>query len=93
MPPDMERFKALSLGFEAAKTSGSAPVVLNAANEAAVKAFLNGHIRFGQIVELIDDCLQAHSVQSNLTLADLLDIDAWARRQVKSRLSQKTTVI
>ncbi|MBL7215021.1 MAG: 1-deoxy-D-xylulose-5-phosphate reductoisomerase [Phycisphaerae bacterium] len=91
-PPDLGRFKALALGFEVAKTSGSAPVVFNAANEAAVAAFLDGHIRFGQIVELIDHCLQIHSVQSHLTLEALLEIDAWARRQVQKQLSQKTTV-
>lgn len=91
-PPDLERFKALALGFEAAKTAGSAPVVLNAANEAAVAAFLAGQIRFGRIVELIDRCLQSHSVQSHLTLEALLEIDAWARRQVQHQLSQKSTV-
>ncbi|MBC8377681.1 MAG: 1-deoxy-D-xylulose-5-phosphate reductoisomerase [Planctomycetes bacterium] len=91
-PPDLDRFRALKLGFEVAKTSGSAPVVFNAANEAAVKAFLDGQIRFGQIVELIDECLQAHSAQSHLTLEALLEVDAWARQQVCDRLSQNTTV-
>ncbi len=91
-PPDLNRFRALALGFEVAKTSGSAPVVFNAANEAAVKAFLDGQIRFGQIVELIDDCLQAHSAQSHLTLEALLEVDAWARQEVADRLSQNTTV-
>jgi 1-deoxy-D-xylulose-5-phosphate reductoisomerase len=91
-PPDRDRFKALALGFEVAKISGSAPVVFNAANEAAVAAFLAGQIRFGQIVELIDHCLQVHSVQSHLTLEALLAIDAQARRQVQHQLSQKTTV-
>lgn len=90
-PPDMERFKALALGFEVAKVSGSAPVVFNAANEAAVEAFLAGTIQFGQIVEMIDRCLQHHSVQSHLTLQALLEIDARTRRQVQQQLS-KTTI-
>jgi len=88
--PDLCRFRALALGFEVAKTSGSAPVVFNAANEAAVEAFLNGRIRFGQIIELIDHCLQVHSPREHLELEELLEIDAWARRQVVARLSQNT---
>ncbi len=89
-PPDPVRFRALALGFEVAKTSGSAPVVFNAANEAAVAAFLSGQIRFGQIVELIDSCLQNHSVQTHLTLEALLEVDAWARRQVRQLVQQPT---
>ena len=92
-PPDLTRFRALALGFEVAATSGSAPVVFNAANEAAVEAFLEGRIRFGQIVELIDHCLQAHSIQEHLTLEELLEIDAWARREVSEALSHNTTIV
>ncbi|MHC4291081.1 MAG: 1-deoxy-D-xylulose-5-phosphate reductoisomerase [Planctomycetota bacterium] len=91
--PDLNHFRALALGFEVAKTSGSAPVVFNAANEAAVEAFLDGQIRFGQIMELIDHCLQVHSNQEHLTLEELLEIDAWARQQVAARLDHNTTVI
>lgn len=91
-PPDLERFKALALGFQVARTAGSAPVVFNAANEAAVAAFLGGRIRFGQIVDIIDNCLQDHDVQTHLTLEALLEVDAWARRQVHQQLSQQTTV-
>ncbi|MHC4551240.1 MAG: 1-deoxy-D-xylulose-5-phosphate reductoisomerase [Planctomycetota bacterium] len=90
--PDLEHFKALKLGFEVAKTSGSAPVVFNAANEAAVAAFLDGQIRFGQIVELIDHCLGVHSVQRKLTLEELLEVDAWARSQVAERLEDKLKI-
>lgn len=90
--PDLNHFKALALGFEVAKASGSAPVVFNAANEAAVSAFLDKQIRFGQIVELIDHCLQTHAYQAHLTLDELLEMDAWARRQVADQLNQSTTV-
>ncbi len=92
-PPDLSRFRALALGFEVAATSGSAPVVFNAANEAAVAAFLEGRIRFGQIVELIDHCLQTHTVQEHLTLEELLQIDAWAWREVAERLDRNTTIV
>ena len=83
----------MALGFEVAATSGSAPVVFNAANEAAVAAFLEGRIRFGQIVELIDHCLQVHTIQEHLTLEELLDIDAWARREVTEALGRNTTIV
>lgn len=91
--PDLDRFRALALGFEVAKTSGSAPVVFNAANEAAVQAFLDGRIRFGQIVELIDHCLQVHTPREHLELDELLETDGWARRQVASRLSQNAVLL
>jgi len=86
--PDLEKFRALAIGYQVARTGGSAPVVFNAANEAAVAAFLDGKIRFGRIVELIDACLQAHSVQQNLTLDELIAIDAWARQETALRLKQ-----
>lgn len=88
--PNLERFRALALGFEVARTAGSAPVVFNAANEAAVAAFLDGRIHFGQIVELIEDCLLSHSVQRHLTLEELLAIDDWARRFVAEALVRQT---
>ncbi|MHC4772943.1 MAG: 1-deoxy-D-xylulose-5-phosphate reductoisomerase [Planctomycetota bacterium] len=91
--PDLEKFRALAIGFEVAKTSGSAPVVFNAANEAAVAAFLAGRIRFGQIVELIEHCLNAHQAREHLTLEELLEVDAWARRAVQERLSRNTTIV
>jgi 1-deoxy-D-xylulose-5-phosphate reductoisomerase len=92
-PPDLTRFRALALGFEVAVTLGSAPVVFNAANEAAVAAFLEGRIQFGQIVELIDHCLQAHSIQEHLTLDELLEIDVWARREVSETLGRNKTIV
>ena len=80
--PNMNTFRALKLGFEVAGQSGSAPVVFNAANEAAVQEFLAGRIKFGRIVELIEHCLDKHSVRLSLSLEELLDVDAWARREV-----------
>ena len=81
--PNLERFRALKLGFEVARLGGSAPVVFNAANEAAVGQFLAGRIKFGQIVELIADCLAKHSVRPSVSLDELLAADAWAREEVR----------
>jgi 1-deoxy-D-xylulose-5-phosphate reductoisomerase len=81
--PDLQRFKALKLGFEVARLGGSAPVVFNAANEAAVAEFLAGNIKFGQIVELIDDCLGKHKIMASVSLEELLAADTWARDHVR----------
>ena len=91
-PPDLGRFRALALGYEAARQGGSAPVVFNAANEAAVAAFLEGRIRFGRIIELIEQCLEGHPVQESLSLEALLEVDRWARQQVRQRLEMMETI-
>jgi 1-deoxy-D-xylulose-5-phosphate reductoisomerase len=93
--PDLKKFRALALGFEAARSDGSAPVVFNAANEAAVEAFLAGRISFGCIVELIEHCLDTHTSQAHLSLEELLSIDAWARQEAARRLaaSPKTVIV
>ncbi len=81
---DMETFAALRLGFEVARTGGTAPAVFNAANEAAVELFLAGEIKFVNIIELIEHCVGKHIVKSNATLDELLEADAWARKEVKN---------
>jgi 1-deoxy-D-xylulose-5-phosphate reductoisomerase len=80
--PNLETFRALSLAYEVARTGGTAAVVLNAANEAAVDEFLAGRIKFVNIVELIEHCLNKHSVKTTVSLEELLEADAWARREV-----------
>jgi 1-deoxy-D-xylulose-5-phosphate reductoisomerase len=86
--PQPETFRALTLAYEVARTGGTAPVVFNAANEAAVEAFLAGRVRFVQIMELIEDALQKHNVKHGVGLDGLLEADAWARREVAERLSR-----
>jgi 1-deoxy-D-xylulose-5-phosphate reductoisomerase len=80
-PPDLERFPCLRLGFEAVRTSGTLPAVLNAANEMTVEAFLNERIPFTDIPAVIEETLQRHDARS-LTNGDIeviLDADRWAR--------------
>ncbi len=91
-PPDLEQFRALALGYEAARQGGSAPVVLNAANEEAVAAFLEGKIRFGRIRELIEQTLETHTVREHLSLEALLETDGWARNRVRRLLELMETV-
>jgi len=87
--PEPEVFRALPLAYEVARTGGTAPVVFNAANEAAVENFLAGHIRFVQIMQLVEHCLNKHDVRDAASLDELLDADAWARDQVKDQLGQR----
>lgn len=80
--PNPETFRALVLGHEVAKTGGTAAAVFNAANETAVQEFLAGRIRFVNIIELVEHCLNEHDAKSGADLDELLEADAWARREV-----------
>jgi len=81
-PPDFDRFPALELGLEAARAGGTTGAVLNAANEAAVAAFLNGEIAFTEIVPACRRVLEHHDFDPNPTLDALIELDGWARQEV-----------
>ncbi|MCH5373483.1 MAG: 1-deoxy-D-xylulose-5-phosphate reductoisomerase, partial [Planctomycetes bacterium] len=82
LPPDRERFPALELGHEVARQGGTSGAVLNAANEAAVEAFLAGRIRFTDIVPACRAVLEHHHFDPSPSLDELLKVDAWARREI-----------
>ena len=77
--PDMERFPCLSLAYRVLQEGGTAPAVLNAANEAAVQLFLEERIPFTGIPEMIADALDAIPAESELTLDAILRADRDAR--------------
>jgi 1-deoxy-D-xylulose-5-phosphate reductoisomerase len=78
--PDLERFPCLRLCYEAIKTGGSATIVLNAANEIAVAAFLDEKIGFNDIAVLIEQTLKTASITEDVsTLENILEADAMAR--------------
>ena len=81
-PPDEERFPALRLGREAAAKGGTTGAVLNAANEAAVAAFLDGKIRFVQIIPACRAAMDQHNFDPSPTLDQLIQLDRWAREEV-----------
>ena len=83
-PPDRDAFPCLDLAYAALAAGGGAPAVLNAANEVAVSAFLQGRMGFLSIPALIRACLDAVPGGPADTLAHLLDIDARARRVAES---------
>lgn len=79
--PDMKRFPALSLAYEAGRKGGSMPAVLNAANEVAVNAFLKGKIKFTDIPKIIEKTMESAGWKSIETLRDIVDADLSARRK------------
>ena len=81
-PPDLDRFPALLLGWEAARAGGTAGAVLNAANEAAVAGFLAGELDFTGIVPACRDVLAQHDFDPNPSLDRLVELDRWARQEV-----------
>lgn len=81
-PPDVERFPALELAFEAARFGGSTGAVLNAANEAAVTAFLNQEISFTDIVTACREILDQHNFEPHPSLSQLIAADQWARQEM-----------
>jgi 1-deoxy-D-xylulose-5-phosphate reductoisomerase len=81
-PVDLERFPALSLGWEVAHRGGSCGAVVNAANEAAVELFLRGEIRFVDIVAGCRKVLEEHHFDPSASLDDLMRLDRWAREEI-----------
>jgi 1-deoxy-D-xylulose-5-phosphate reductoisomerase len=86
-PPDLEAFPCLSLAYAALAAGGTAPAVLNAANEIAVAAFLQGRIDFLRIAELVEDTLAAVPAAAADSMEALLDADASARRHADGIVS------
>jgi 1-deoxy-D-xylulose-5-phosphate reductoisomerase len=84
--PDLARFPCLSYSYEALRTGGTAPVVLNAANEVAVEAFLAGRLSFTGIAGVIADTLGFVPAGSAEKLEDVMEADAYARREANQRI-------
>jgi 1-deoxy-D-xylulose-5-phosphate reductoisomerase len=88
-PPDHERFPALGLAGQALCQAGSAPTVLNAANEIAVEAFLAGRIGFLEVAAVVEAVLQVCDCQAAGSLDDVLEVDAEARRRAAELVAGK----
>lgn len=83
LSPNLSKFPCLKLSYEVAKQEGSYPVVLNAANEEAVWAFLDRKIKFNRIPKIIEKVLSLHKRKSDPALDEILGIDAWARDEAR----------
>jgi 1-deoxy-D-xylulose-5-phosphate reductoisomerase len=79
--PDVKKFPCLSLAYAAGRCGGTAPVVLNAADEVAVSAFMEKKIGFIDLPKIVETVLGLHNSINNPSLDDILQADLWARRE------------
>ncbi len=84
--PDLKKFPCLALGYEASRMGGTMPSVLNAANEVAVQAFLDGKIEFTQIPRKIRKVMKRHTSIQQPDLDQILQADRWARDEAEAFL-------
>jgi 1-deoxy-D-xylulose-5-phosphate reductoisomerase len=77
--PRYEDFPALNLARRAGEAGGTMPAVMNAANEVAVAAFLDGHVRFPQIWGIVEDVMNRHTTVAHPDLDVIMGVDQWAR--------------
>jgi len=87
--PDFGKFPCLRLAYQALEMGGTAPAVLNSANEVAVKAFLSRRIKFTDIHGLVEKVLTQHQVKENPNLDDILNVDKWAKQTGEELCSKK----
>jgi 1-deoxy-D-xylulose-5-phosphate reductoisomerase len=85
-PPDRRKFPCIGLAYRAIEMGGTAPAVLNAADEVVVGAFLDRKIPFSDIPKIVAATLESHHVQSADRLESVMEADAWARAHVQGRL-------
>jgi len=88
-PPDMNKFPCLRLAYEAAEAGGAKTVALNAADEVAVAAFLEGAIRFDEIPMIIEDVLSRTKSGEMESIKQVLEADTEARRYAEQRLAER----
>ena len=87
--PDLERFPALRLAREALEAGGSAPAVLNGANEVAVATFLDGRIQFPDISRLVESALEENDRPGPRSIEDVFEIDREVRRDVTAFIKER----
>ena len=87
--PDLETFPALQLGYEVARRGGTCGAVLNAANETAVGAFLDGELPFLDIPRVCRDVLDHHHYSERPSLSELIALDGWSRQEVLRWITTK----
>lgn len=82
--PDMDTFKCLRLAFEAGKVGGLMPTILNGANEACVELFLNSNIKFLQIGDIIEECMELFkdNLSKELTLNNIINLDKMVKEYI-----------
>ena len=90
--PDFEKFPCLKYAYEAGTAGGTLPAVMNAANEVAVRAFLDSNIRFLDIPILIRRMMDEHKLIKNPALSEILEADRKAKDETKRIIEEETTI-
>lgn len=86
--PDLERFPCLNLAYKALRIGGTTPAALNAANEVAVQAFLDGKIKLSEIARINASVIHEHEAKPAATLENIVAADAWARTRAIMKLGK-----
>ncbi len=90
--PDMDKFPGLRLAYEAGKSGGTMPAVLNAANEVAVQAFLDNVIKFVDMATVVEEVLCRHQKKEHPDLDEIMEADLWARDMAKKSIERIRTL-
>jgi 1-deoxy-D-xylulose-5-phosphate reductoisomerase len=88
--PDTERFPCLNLAYRALKIGGTLPAAMNAANEIAVQAFLDGKIRLSEIARIIESVMNRHEAKAVENLEIILKVDRESRMQAKQEIEKQS---
>jgi 1-deoxy-D-xylulose-5-phosphate reductoisomerase len=88
LKPDKDKFLALELGYRVIKKGGTSGAVLNAANEEAVKLFINRRIKFTDIIPLVEKTLNKHKVIKNPAISQIMEADEWARGEIHKQINR-----
>ena len=91
--PDLDRFPCLGLAYRALRTGGTMPAVLNAANEVAVRAFLDGRIGLAEIAALNESVMDDHEAGPANSFEAVLSADAWARSRAIMKLQHSASAV
>ncbi|GAB6149935.1 1-deoxy-D-xylulose-5-phosphate reductoisomerase [Clostridium novyi] len=83
--PDFEKFRGLKLAYEAGKLGGIMPTIFNASNEVAVNMFLNNHIKYLEIVDIVEECMNKFENKSIKDVEDILNAEAKVRSFIKNK--------
>ncbi|MCH3963990.1 MAG: 1-deoxy-D-xylulose-5-phosphate reductoisomerase [Clostridium sp.] len=83
--PDMDTFRPLRFAYEAGESGGTMPAILNCANEEAVSMFLEGRIKFLDIMDILEDCMNKFEKKDDYTLEDILELNVKIKEYMKLR--------
>ena len=86
--PDFKKFKCLDIAYRCAKIGGTMLAVMSAANEVAVRYFLNGKIKFNMIPEIVEKVIKRHKVVKTKNINKFIEADKWAR-EIAESISQE----